>query len=218
MNQTSDEPKATGCDVEKSVARMQAAYNAANQSETKSRKSLLIATAEGALLARAALLDPAVMKALAERYTTLTDLKFSAEKVDLTVAVIARSATDPAMRAKAGKMGRAIGKLRLMQLRTVEELVSHLEDCGGIEGLLAQKSPPPLSPNELIVACTPELLIKLLINAGGTATLKVDIGPTRPGGMTPVQLLSVVVDDPFSEPFDEDEDEDDNWADDGPAR
>ena len=200
------------------LTRIKSACADSTESDVASRRSLLIATAEGALLARAAISNRVVREALAKEYNDLTGLKFSIKKVDLAIAVLARGATDPAMRAKAGKMGRAIGKLRLTQLRTAADLVSYLEDCGGIEGLLAQKSAPPLSPNELIVACTPAELMKLLNNAGGTATLNVSIVAAEHGGMTLVELLSVIIDNQVDEDEDKADDEDDGWADEGPAR
>lgn len=216
-----DRSKAAESWVSATLTRIKSACADSTESDLASRKSLLIATAEGALLARAAIANRVVREALTKEYKDLTGLKFSLKKVDLAVAVLARGARDPTMRAKAGKMGRAIGRLRPMQLRTVTDLVAYMEECGGIEGLLAQKSPPPLSPYELIVACTPEELIDVLNHAGGTATLTVKICLVKHGGPTPVQLLSVVVDDPFGEPFNDretgDNHDDGSFGDDVPT-
>ena len=199
---------------------MQSAYEQASLSDASSRESLYRSTAEGTILSRQAHAKERVFETVARRHELLTGTVLSRRFIDLGVAVVARRANTPEMRAKAGKMGRAIKILRGTQLITVDEIAAYLEEQGGIEGLLAEaRRQPALSSTELVVTCTPDQTEEVRALEGEIVTLRVEIQPSDSRGMKPIVLLEIISDaaadngspddeqeggDPFADPDDED--------------
>ena len=186
------------------VSHMQMAYGEANKGDQSSRAHLHRCTAIATLLARKAHGDDRVFEALAKQHKELTGCPLARNKICLGVAVLARRATTREMRAKAGKMGRAIAMLCDMPLNTVPELTAYLESQGGIERLIASKPRPALLPTELVVTCTPEQLEHVLSREGTSVSLNVEVHAADATGVKPITLLGLDT-DTVANPWGDDE-------------